>query len=205
LESVSELSPQNVVLEFSPKHLVDFDFADARNKALSDATGRWIISLDDDETLRQDSIDLVKSIIHGDHLVGHLCKNVNHSGGYRRTHLCQRIFPNDPAYFYVGRVHERVTGQWRHSDVFIDHHDFDCGREDKNKSYLVMILRELERYPDDIWMLRHLAATYHQMGNMVKAGDVAERILELLPDDKYTQSKAEFYRKINATEPIEAC
>jgi tetratricopeptide (TPR) repeat protein len=90
------------------------DFAWARNASLALATGAWILVLDADERLAPGSRDPLLALRHtrpdgrGRWI---RCRNLN--DGAREivasTNAIVRIFPNDPAIRYRGKLHEFVA------------------------------------------------------------------------------------------------
>ena len=87
------------------------DFAAARNRAIEDATGRWILVLDADETLDPAGIPELEALIALDDTCGYFLERHNHSSDptvpANRDYVV-RLFPNRPGYRYRGRVHETI-------------------------------------------------------------------------------------------------
>jgi hypothetical protein len=99
-------------------------------------------------------------------------------------------------------VHETVNdsiisrgGSLAASDITIEHHNFSHRRHEKNEWYLSLLNEELALHPESPRLLGFLAATYHQMGMLDRAGEVADKIAKLRPWDSLAQSKAEYYHR----------
>ena len=97
------------------------DFAAARNYALTQASGAWIIFLDADEYIAAETIKNVRSFIdrvHGNRKVEAICCQLNNlegvGGPLRSSNPSIRIFRNSPIIRYQGRVHEAVYKGGKH-------------------------------------------------------------------------------------------
>src|SRR5579884_1319722 len=122
LDSVTALAPEIVVVDTGSTDATaaiaaargarvsafDFafvDFAAARNHALRQASGRWILALDADETLLAESVPLIQEIVARDDTAAYYVRRRNQ--GSNDDHAV-RLFPNRPEYRYRGRVHETI-------------------------------------------------------------------------------------------------
>lgn len=168
------------------------DFSAARNCALSQASGRWIVVLDADETLQPDSLGLIENLIRTDREAGYYFERVNHYAdpGRVTTDYVVRLFPNRELYRYTGRVHETIDasilnagGRLLRSGIRIDH-QFASNPEErrqKNLWYIEILNQEIAANPWDCSRLTFLAAEYHQLGMYEKAAEIAEKIAILQP------------------------
>lgn len=91
------------------------DFAAARNYALNQAKGDWIIFLDADEYIAAEKIKNVQLIIkkiHGSRKIDAIRCQMNNlegvNGSLRSSNPSMRIFRNLPAIRYIGKVHEYI-------------------------------------------------------------------------------------------------
>lgn len=91
------------------------DFAAARNYALEQAKGDWIIFLDADEYIAADKIENVRPLIdkiHGNRKIEAVRCQMNNlegiDGSLRSSNPTIRIFRRSPVIRYQGRIHESV-------------------------------------------------------------------------------------------------
>ena len=161
------------------------DFSAARNESLRHADGRWILYLDADERIVPGQERAINELlsdlgaggfilwVEGDHhLPGH---TVRHRNGY------PRLFRNDPAIRFEGRVHEQISPSIerrglpiRVSGVIIEHLGYGQSYEivtAKAERNLAMLRRQAEANPRDGY-------TLFQIGNSL---DVLERYDEARP------------------------
>jgi glycosyltransferase involved in cell wall biosynthesis len=163
------------------------DFAAARNHAIEQATGRWILVLDADETLDPAGIPEVQELVARDENAGYFLERHNPTVDY-----VVRLFPNRPGYRYRGRVHETVdasilsAGAPLHKTGIRIDHNFSSNPEDrrrKNHWYIGILKEEIAADPSDSTRLDFLAAEYHQLEMFDEATAVAERIARVRPLD----------------------
>ena len=170
------------------------DFAAARNRALAQASGRWILVLDADETLDGGCARLVRQLAARDENAGYLLERYNHSPDSQSSNrdYVVRLFPNRPDYRYRGRVHETIDasilsggGRLQKTGIRIDHNfssDPDARRR-KNHWYIQILKEEIAADPNDDSRLDFLASEYHQLEMFDEAIEVAERIVRRRPLD----------------------
>jgi glycosyltransferase involved in cell wall biosynthesis len=168
------------------------DFAAARNYALSQATGRWILVLDADETLEAGSAMRMEGLLKQNR--GYFLERQNHASDAAAptTDYVVRLFPNRPHHRYRGRVHETIDasilaggGLLQKTDICI-HHSFVSDRESrrrKNHWYIQILNEEIAADPLDDTRLDFLAAEYHQLEMFEEAAAIAERIAVMRPHD----------------------
>lgn len=87
------------------------DFAAARNYALSKSAGDWILYLDADERLTDESKNLVRNFSNDHRKLGLLCSVTSDAGHLRTKNLMKylRFFKNSPGLKFIGRVHEQIN------------------------------------------------------------------------------------------------
>jgi glycosyltransferase involved in cell wall biosynthesis len=168
------------------------DFAAARNHAIANARGRWILVLDADETLAADGAAMVEKLVNADENAGYFLERHNYSAGSESTDYVVRLFPNRPEYRYRGRVHETIDnsilsagGRLLKTPIRIDHNfsqDQEARRR-KNHWYIEILKEEIAADPSDDSRLDFLAAEYHQLEMFDEATEVAERIAVARPLD----------------------
>ena len=180
------------------------DFASARNHALTQASGQWILVLDADERLTPDGAPLIRGLIAGGDRAGYYLERLNSqpgAGGATPDHVV-RLFPNHPAFRFRGRVHETIDAsilaagaRLIRTDIRIEH-DFASdpeARRKRNLWYIEILNEEIAANPSDDSRLDFLAAEYHQLGMFEKAAEIAERVACLRPLDPQAHVHAGIY------------
>jgi glycosyltransferase involved in cell wall biosynthesis len=185
------------------------DFAAARNQALAQATGKWILVLDADETLDGASLPHIEDLIRTNENAGYYVERHNHS----TTDFAVRLFPNRPDYRYRGRVHETIDaailaagGRLRRSNIRIDHavSSDPEGRRRKNHWYIEILKEEIAADPADSTRLDFLGAEYHQLERFDEAAAVAERIVRARPLDATAHLNAGIYHLVYQADSLRA-
>lgn len=221
LESVRELAPEMIIVDTgstdaTPRIAADYgaqvipfdfavpDFAAARNQALTQASGQWILVLDADEALDRQSVPLIRELIGRGENAGYYFQRLNHPANSKSpaSDYVVRLFPNRPDYRYRGRVHETIDasilaggGRLVRSGVRI-HHDFGQDpetRRRRNLWYIGILNEEIAANPQDDSRLDFLASEYHQLGLFELAAEVAERIAMVRPLDPQAHLHAGVY------------
>jgi glycosyltransferase involved in cell wall biosynthesis len=198
VDSGSTDATMPIALEYGARVIsFDFsrvDFAGARNRALEEASGEWILVLDADETLDPSSVPFVKRILDQGGNAGYFLERLNHSSDSAATTLDHvvRLFPNHRGYRYRGRVHETIDksilaggGQLLKSEIRL-RHNFVSDRETrrrKNFWYIDILKEEIAADPTDDSRLDFLAAEYHQLEMFDEATEIAERVVRMRPLD----------------------
>ena len=153
------------------------DFAAARNHALDQASGDWILVLDADEWMEDADARRLKQIIADTEYDAFFMTEYNYTNnalekgwipvekqtpysmdfaGYRKS-LIARLFRNREEIRYRGRIHEVIDHsleEFRHTVLEIPlHHHGDADptkpQQVRQLSYLRMMEKELEKEPDD--------------------------------------------------------
>lgn len=171
--------------------VIDFpwvnDFAKARNEALKNSSGEWIIYLDADERLEGNKSELKSTLSQlGDEIGGLICtiesehlqldgRTELHRGGY------PRIFRNYgyPRIQFTGRVHEQITPSiieldksFLHSDIIIKHLGYNRTREEMEKKIqrnYALLLQHVKEEPLNAYAWYQLGQTLAQMQLITQA------------------------------------
>ena len=166
------------------------DYSLARNESLKYATGDWILYLDADERIDAENKNKIRQLIRNTDIMAINTRVViPQPKGNLVTDFSLdycRIFRNLPQIQFEGRIHEQVLpsvlklgGNVIKSDVTIDHWAFGLG-QDKRKfrvqRNLKLLQTELEKNPNDPFLLYHLGVTYRTLGETDLAIDYFERI-----------------------------
>lgn len=175
------------------------DFAAARNVGLEHCTGEWILYLDADETLADNSKETLRSLLalQEDSVGGIVCTIVSkhrhhnslgtetHKGGY------PRIFKNlgYPTIQFSGRVHEQITpaifraGKTLvHSSIEIIHSGYDQSNEvmqQKITRNYTLLLQHVREEPNNAYAWFQLGQTLAQMNLWKEAEDALRFSLSL--------------------------
>jgi tetratricopeptide (TPR) repeat protein len=170
------------------------DFAAARNQALALATGAWSLVLDADERLAPESRERLLGLrgVKPDGL-GRWIRCRNLTDPVREivgsTNAIVRIFPNDPAVRYHGKLHEYVGRDGEATsiaaamtEIEILHYGYlpeiMSGRG-KGERNLRMSRAAFEAAPDDPALVYNYAMSALLAGERVLARDQLERLAEL--------------------------
>ena len=169
------------------------DFSAARNFALSQAQGEWILSLDADErlcnaellhdTLLQASPDV------GGFLLEHLSADAE--GNRHRTWLL-RLFRNHPHIRFRGRIHEQVAESIQQAGyricpspvrlVHVGYSNVELLRR-KHERNRQLLLQALQEEPDSGYLWLQYARTALALGQAAEADYALERAAGCTPEE----------------------
>lgn len=137
------------------------DFAAARNFALAQTTGDWILVLDADETVTPGLADEIKQFILGPARIGRLkiISDFRHHGQTQRssTHV-SRLFPRGSK--FEGRIHEQLVSDLPRLNLAgeLSHDGYlQPGKSDRN---VQLLTAELVRDPRNAYLHFQLALEY---------------------------------------------
>ena len=173
------------------------DFADARNRCLGRARGRWVLILDCDEVLAPSDHDAVRALVTGnggadayrittrnyidqaDRAGWVACdgryaeQEGNHRGWFPTTKV--RLWRNRPTYRFRGAVHELVEASILEAGGCIDdctvpvHHYGLVDKERAADRYVVAGERKVAEAPGDLRARYELAIAYRDAGRLDEA------------------------------------
>lgn len=193
------------------------DFSEARNYALDQARGSWVLVLDADEELVTSPGVLRDLAVRDDKVDGYFLKIVNYfgadAGRGRVNNLALRFFRNKPDYRFAGAVHEQLPGLTRDrpdrvalagSGVCILHYGYlDChvARQGKAARNLRILRKEVERHPEDPFARYNLGVECYRCVMHEEAATQLERALaEAPPGAQYTSRM--FYYLANSVKSL---
>ncbi len=167
-------------------------FAAARNESLRHVTGRWVLWLDADDRLSDDSRrklrDLFASLGDEKNAYALKVRSILDTAGRSSRLLDQvRLFPNLPSVRWEYRVYEQILpavhragGAIRWADVVIDHTGYqDAGvRQGKLDRNLRLLEQDDAERPDDSFTLFNLGWTSLDLGRTEQALSFLRRSLE---------------------------
>jgi len=170
------------------------DFAAARNCAIENARGSWILMLDADETIDPAGTPEIERLIALNENAGYFLERHNRASDADKsvTDYVVRLFPKRPEYRYRGRVHETIDasilagrGRLVKTGIRIEHNFASdaAARRRKNHWYIGILKEEIAADPADDTRLDFLAAEYHQLEMYDEATEIAERIARMRPHD----------------------
>ncbi len=158
------------------------DFAAARNVALGEARGTWILSLDADEVLSIDAAEGLRSAVSeaGAPALRLPIEEIGGTGDIETIHFAVRLFRRAPGHRWQRPVHERVTAAaTEYAALPIRHHGYATAasrtmRLERNR---ILLERAVAEAPSDAELRQRLAATLFAQGDAYAAAAHAEAAL----------------------------
>ncbi len=175
------------------------DFAAARNFALDQATGTWLLVLDADEMLSPIPAEDFRALLAPPEVEGYYLTIFSRlADGTEAVDEVVRLFRNKPDYRFAGIIHEQVAGSilrgthgsvLRHAPAIlhITHHGYlpeALERQHKSSRNIALIERALRCDPHQPFLLYSLGLEYFQMQQPEKGIPLLERALALLNGDE---------------------
>jgi glycosyltransferase involved in cell wall biosynthesis len=152
------------------------DFAAARNFALGQTTGDWILVLDADEWAAENLAEEIPAFVRGNPAVGCL-KIVSDFRRNQQTFRSQcfvpRLFPRGAR--FEGRIHEQLISPLPRVNLRGDlWHDgyLEMQKGDRN---MKLLAAELKHQPDNVYFLFQIALEHNANGQPEKAFDCLQR------------------------------
>lgn len=171
------------------------NFSDARNEALRNCSGNWILYIDADERLRQTDRAEVERFLANPGKAAYTVRFHPLTGytAYREY----RIFRNDPRIRFDGVIHETIVPSLRRVaeeeglqigtlDLTIDHIGYDTDQTRKHIRNLPMLKRQLKREPKRIYLWWHLGYVLKALGDLEGAESAWESAVEIVRNKKST-------------------
>lgn len=175
------------------------DFSKARNYVLDKAAGQWFFYIDADEWLEHSEL-IIEFLNSGDssmyHDAGIIVRNYHtYSGEKYDEDYVKRIFRIMPGRKFEGMVHEEVPakGNIKYIDACLHHYGYvldekKFGVSGKCTRNTPLLLKELEKKPDDLELLYQLAQEYAVQDDKESLEKVCENIVS-----KYGNKKDNYY------------
>ncbi|MBC7346045.1 MAG: glycosyltransferase, partial [Clostridia bacterium] len=170
------------------------DFALARNFALEQATGDWVLYLDADEVLFAEDGPLVRELVQKEETEAYFIHihNLVDARGREVVSPAVRLLRRRPEYRWTGRVHEQILpsivaaglGRVEMSGVRLRHYGYlpeeVAGRE-KIRRNLRLLELELSERPGDPFTLFNLGVEKQRLGLLEEALACFEKARPGLP------------------------
>jgi tetratricopeptide (TPR) repeat protein len=160
----------------------DGDFATARNRSLDLATGDWILYIDADEQVRG-NLDAARAhLARAEVDVAYRVRFVPRVGW--TPYLEYRLWRNRPDLRFVGPIHESIVpaiervaaAEHLRVEPFdrftIHHYGYEGDRADKRARDEPLLVAEMARNPDRLFVYDHLARVYEAAGDGPRAVEV---------------------------------
>ena len=158
------------------------DFSAARNFALEQAAGDWMLVLDADETISDQLAAEIKCFVHGQHKVGRLkiVSDFRRNGQTLRSQcFVSRLFPRGAR--FEGKIHEQIVSTLPRVNLNgnLEHDGYlETRKSDRN---VKLLLAELEREPENAYLLHQLAIEYVSLEAPQKALSYLQKAFAKLP------------------------
>lgn len=170
------------------------DFAAARNYAISQAHGKWILVLDADERLTQVTRPELLEFIAANPAEGYyfnITSFIDLNGQITQDQVV-RLFKNNSCYRFTGAIHEQVVGSILSknppgrllvSPFTIEHYGYlpsELAAKCKFRRNTDLLIKALLNSPQDAFLHYSLAIEYLQYRDFAQAGESLEKALPLL-------------------------
>lgn len=156
------------------------DFSAARNFALSNSTGNWILYLDADERLSSESVRKLKNLVEINELIGVKCVvvSLDEKLGISQSMKYTRLFRNNSDILFDGKVHEQIENSLIKnnykiidSEIIIYHQGYNVPKEElkfKAERNLKLLLNEYKNNKSS-YNAYQLANTYSALDDSTNA------------------------------------
>ena len=170
-------------------------FSEARNYALSKASGDWFLIMDADDELKSEDREALLGLVREAGTTDvYCCRTLSYSGcradcGSVLVTMSIRLIRSGKGLFYRGRVHEQLTGpggppRITATGIRFYHYGYLLSQIEKKGKHvrnIALIRRELKEDPENGFMLFNLGNEYLSLGDAQKAMDcytASRRVLE---------------------------
>jgi glycosyltransferase involved in cell wall biosynthesis len=179
-------------------HEWEDNFAIPRNISLEHAQGEWILMIDADEQLDQESRAGVRKLTESRDVTGYRVLIQLHPEWTEMRSV--RLFRNIPDLRFAGVYHEELqtTEDMRNkiidTTIKINHKPFSP--EDFNRKYernIRMLKKHISHYPNSIYQMLDLARILLETNALLEAEKILNSVNKLIRKEKPSERKYEFY------------
>ena len=167
------------------------DFSGMRNVTISYAKGEWILILDADETIENINeliLFLDKEILNNINTYFIKAKNYNSLNNLDSYSLIvtPRFFRNDGDFHYDGTVHNQAIYKkpFDYLNIIIGHYGYITSDKkimnEKFNRTTRLLLKELEKKPNDLYYLYQLATSYNMHGDIRESYEISKKAYDIL-------------------------
>jgi len=154
------------------------DFAAARNHAIDQATGGWILYIDADERVRAYDRRTLESELADPNLCA--CTVRFHPRTGFTAYPEHRLFRRDPRIRFQSAIHETIMpdlnrivaaggGRIGFSGLTLDHLGYDGDQSHKAERNLGLLRKQIQVDPDRAYLWWHLGSVYRDLGRLAEA------------------------------------
>jgi len=163
------------------------DFAAARNFALAQTTGDWILVLDADEWASEPLADEIKNFISGPPRIGRLkiVSDFRHNGQtLQSSTFVSRLFPRGAK--FEGRIHEQIVSDLPRVDLRGELWHDGYLETKKSERNVKLLQAELAREPRSAYLQFQLALEFTSLGQTQNAFDGLQKArTSMQPSDPF--------------------